>query len=331
MQPLLFILLFFCKSVVYSQYNDSLPYTMFKDKIVAFTDVGFNAAPFSLLDNYGLGVKKLQFKHNIRATLGFGFAYKWFALRIGFALPGNLKSESRFGNTEYFDLGLKFNIKQVYTNINLRNYKGYVLKDEYKWNDSLNSLTPNGFYPNLTSTNISANVWWFRSKEFNMNPVLGRVGHYDGPAKTWYFKTSLNFFGISSSGNIVSPLLSDTTDRANASTIGAIDLGVIPGYAYVNRVNNWQFALFGGLGGVIQSKFYTTHGKTRSFLGIAPRVDLRLLGGYSKPSYFVLLTTDFDFKSVTIKDLKYNQTYYTIKLVAGIRIKTKSSKRKHSD
>ena len=315
---------------MFSQENDVLPYTLYKNKIVAFTDVGFNSAPFSIVDKFGKGVKKLQFKHNIRATLGLGIAYKWFALRIGFALPGNLKAESKFGNTDYFDVGLKFNIKQVFTSINLRNYRGYVIKDEYKWNDSLSSLTPNGIYPDIRTTNISANVWWFRSKDFNMHPVFGRVGHYTKAAKTWYFKTSLNFFGVSSPSSIISPIINDSTDRSNASNIGAFDLGVIPGYAYVNRINNWQFAVFGGLGGVLQSKFYTHNTKTRSYLGIAPRVDLRLIGGYSKPSYFVLLTTNFDFKSVKIQHLKYNQSYYTIKLVAGVRIKTKSSKRKGS-
>lgn len=316
----------------HSQGNDSLPYRLYKDKLVLFSDIGFNSAPFSITDNFKLGVKKLQYKNNIRTTLGFGIAYKWFALRIGLALPGNIKAESRFGNTEYFDVGLKFNIKQVFTTINLRNYRGYVIKDEYKWNDSLTSLTPNGIYPNINATSISANVWWFKSKTFNMHAVLGRVGHYLKPAKTWYFKTSLNYFGLSNTeGSVVPSSLADSTDRSNASIIGALDLGVIPGYAYVNRINNWQFAIFGGLGGVIQNKFYTTLGKTRSFLGIAPRVDFRLLGGYSKPSYFILLNTDFDFKTVKIQDLQYNQTFYSIKLVLGVRIKTKNSKRKDSE
>ena len=96
-------------------------------------------------------------------------------------------------------------------------------------------------------------------------------------------------------------------------------------------MNNWQFAVFGGLGGVIQSKFYTNGDVTRSFLGIAPRLDFRLLGGFSKPEYFVFLTTDFDIKSIQIQELKYNQNFYTVKLVAGIRIRTKASKRKDSE
>ena len=319
-------------TAVLAQESDSLPYTMYKDRLVLFSDLGFNSAPFTLRENYLLGVKKIQFKNNVKAALGFGIAYKWFALRVGFTLPGNIKAESRFGNTNYFDLGLKFNVKQVFTSIDLRRYDGYVIKDEYKWNDSLSSLTPNGIYPKVSSTSISANVWWFKSKEFNVKAVLGRVGHYNKSAKTWYFKTSLNYFGVTNTdGSIASPLLTDSTDRVNANGIGALDFGIIPGYAYVNRVNNWQFAVFGGLGGVIQSKIYTRGSITRGFLGLAPRIDFRLLGGYSRPGYFVLLATDFDFKTIKIQKLSYNQAYYNVKLVVGVRIKTKSSKRKDSE
>ena len=159
-----------------------------------------------------------------------------------------------------------------------------------------------------------------------MHPVLGRVGHYNRAAKTWYFKSSINFFGITNSSDIVPDLLADSTDRMNAQSIGAIDIGFIPGYAYVNRINNWQFSIFGGLGGVLQVKNYVINGNSRSFLGIAPRLDFRLLGGYTKPGYFIFLTTDFDVKSIKIQSLQYKQSFYQIKLVAGLRIKTKKSK-----
>ncbi len=294
--------------------------------------MGFHSAPFSLKDNYGLDVNKLKYKNNLKIALGFGFSYRWFALRIGFALPGNILAESRYGNTDYFDIGLKFNIKQTFCNIDFRSYSGYAIKDAYKWNDTLTELTPNDIRPNTRSASISANVWWFLSKNFHMKAVQGKAGHFTGESKTWYFKTSLNYFGISNDfGPLVPKELADTSDRINARTIGAIDLGVIPGYAYGNRINNWQFAVFAGIGGVIQSKFYTKGDITRGFLGIAPRVDLRLMGGYSKPRYFVLLATNFDIKSIKIQDLSYNQTFYNIKLIGGIRIHTKKSRQQEKE
>ena len=314
------------------QKSDSLPFQLFPNRVVLYTDIGFNSAPFSFKDNYELGVGKLKYKNNLRAVLGFGIAYKWFGLRIGFALPGDILAESKYGKTEYYDGGLKFNIKQTFCNIDFRTYTGYSIKNSYKWNDTLSKSTPNDIRPNTRSTSINLNVWWFLSKKFNMKPALGTTGHFTGESKTWYFRTSMNFFGVvNDRGALVPTELSDTTDRQNAHTIGAFDLGLIPGYAYGNRINNWQFCFLTGLGGVIQSKYYIKGETTRSFLGIAPRIDLRVMGGYSKPSFFVLLQTDFDFLSANIQKLSYNQAYYNIKLVAGVRIQTKKSRLSESE
>lgn len=316
-----------------AQENDTVPYQLFKDRVVLFGDLGFNSAPFSIKDDYELGVNKLKFKNNLRAVLGLGFAYRWFALRIGFALPGQLLAESKYGKTEYFDVGLKFSVKQTYCTLDLRSYRGYAIKDAYQWNDTLSKdKTPNDLRPGTRAASISANVWWLLSKKYNMKAVLGTAGHFTGEAKTWYLKTSLNYFGINNDfGSIVPNELADSSDRTNASAVGAIDLGLIPGYAYSNRIKNWQFSIFAGLGGVIQSKFYTIGSLTRSFIGVAPRVDFRLTGGYSKQKFFVLLATDFDIKSVKIQDLSYNQTFYSVKLIGGVRIPTKRSRAQESN
>ena len=306
---------------------------MFKNDVILSADLGFYSAPFSIKDNYQLGVSKLKFKNNPKLVVGLGFSYKWFALRFGFALPVNLKSESKFGQTDYYDIGLRFNLKQTFTAIEFRNYKGFAIKDAANWNDSIkDSGKTNQIRPNTTAISVSANVWWFKGKEFNYQAAMGKVGHYTGEGKTWYFKSTLNFFGVSNLYETLVPTeLLDTSDRINAHGVGAIDIGFIPGYAYVNRIKNWQFSIITGLGGVIQAKYYTNNGVNRSFLGLAPRIDLNLMVGYSRPKYFILLTSDFDIKSVNIQDLSYNQSYYNIRLTGGFRIKTKQKKSKQKD
>lgn len=327
MKKLIFILLACLPAFSFGQTNDTLPYQLFRERVVLFADIGANFAPFSLKDNYENGVSKLKYRSNLRAVLGLGFAYRWFSLRVGFAIPGNILPESNYGKTEYFDAGLKLNIKQAYCTLDFRSYRGYAIKDAYKWNDTLSKSTPNDIRSGTRSTSISANVWWLLSKQVNMKAVLGTTGHFTGQAQSWYLKTSLNFFGVANDyGALVPAELSDTIDRTQANTVGALDLGVVPGYAYSNRVKNWQVSVFTGLGGVIQSKFYTKGDQTRSFLGIAPRIDLRLAGGYSKPKFFVLLVTDFDIKSIRIQDLSYNQSFFNIKLVSGFRIPTRRSR-----
>ncbi len=327
LKPIVYIAVFLILSAtsVRSQSNDSLPFRMFKSDVILATDLGFYSAPFSLKDNYNLGVNRIKFKNNPKLVLGLGFAYKWFSFRLGFALPVDLRSTKKFEETNYFDVGLRFSIKQTYSTLEFRNYQGFTIKNASHWNDSLDS--PNQFRAKTSSINVSANVYYFKSKSFNFKAAMGKAGHYTGSAQTWYFKSSLNFFGvINEAGSLVPVELTDSSDRTNASSVGALDMGFIPGYAYANRINNWQFAIFGGLGGVIQSKYYTYLGTTRSFLGIAPRLDFRLIVGYSRPRYFLILSGDFDIKSAQIQDLTYNQTYYNVRLTSGFRIKTKASK-----
>lgn len=312
-----------------AQENDSLPYNSYRENVVLYSDLGFSSAPFTLKGDFYNGVDKIKFRHNQRVVLGFGFAYKWLALRLGFSLPGTLRPISRYGNANYQDLGVQFNIKQTYWDLDLRNYVGYVIKDAYKWNDTLNALSPNAKSPQTRSISVSINTWYFRSKDFKMASVFGKTGDYKDSHGTWYFKSTLNIFG---SGNDFSPLLPqelvDTTINVyRGSAYSALDIGVVPGYAYVHRWKNWQAAGFGGLGGVVQAKFFSAGSSGRGFLGLAPRIDLRFIVGYSEPKYFVWLQTNFDVKSMRFKELSYRQIYNTIKLVAGIRLDKKDKKK----
>lgn len=325
----IFVLLL-CTSECHSQEaQDSVPYNSYRDKIVLYTDLGFSSAPFSIKGDFGNNIDKLKYRHNQRLIMGLGFAYKWLALRIGFGLPALLRPVSRFGQASYVDIGFKFNLKQTFWDVDLRNYSGYVLKDANQWNDTLNALNPHAQMPNTRSTSLSINTWYFRSKDFKMNSVLGKKGDYNRSHGTWYFKGTLNLFGSASDiGGILPNELVDTTQNINSlSTVTALDIGIVPGYAYVYRWDNWQAAGFGGVGGVIQSKFYAAGGQGRGFLGLAPRLDLRFIIGYSKERYFLWLHTNFDVKSIRFRELSYQQSYNTVRLIAGVRLDKKEKKR----
>ena len=324
------LILFSLSSVLtFANTDDSLNYNLYKDKVVLYSDLGYSSAPFNLKDNYQLGVEKLKFRHNQKVVMGFGVAYKWFALRIGVGLPGTLRSASKYGRTSIQDLGVKFNIKKTFWDIDFRNYKGYVIKDAYKWNDTLNSLYANAIVPEVRSASFSINSWYFKSKNF-MQSVLGKVGDFKKSTGTWYFKSTLNLFGIGSDKGRLTPdeLIDSTQTKSFVNTISALDLGLVPGYAYVHRVDNWQISAFAGLGGVIQSKFYAVGAQTRGFLGLAPRIDLRFIAGYSKSRYFIWFTSEFDVKSISLQELKFNQTYHALRIVGGFRFNKKKKEKK---
>lgn len=332
MKYLATIILLNCALWGYSQDSlDSVPYNSYRDKIVLYSDLGFSSAPFSIKGNFHNNIDKLKFRHNQQLIMGLGFAYKWMALRIGFGLPVQLRSVRKFGPSQYVDLGFKFNLKQTFWDVEIRNYAGYVLKDAYKWNDTLDVSTPHLQIPFARSTSFSINSWYFRSKDFKMNSVLGIKGDYNRSHGTWYFKSSLNVFGSTNGADPLFPTeLVDTNliiNRANGVT--ALDVGLVPGYAYVHRWKNWQVAGFGGFGGVIQAKFFRFDGfRNRGFLGLAPRMDLQFILGYSKAKYFVWLHTNFDVKSIRFREMAYRQVYNTVRVTAGLRLDKKEKKKR---
>ncbi len=308
--------------------NDSLPYRLFKDKIVLYSDLGYTAAPFNLKYEFSDQVNKLQYKNNFRAVLGLGGSYKWFSIRLGIPLPIEMRSAGRFGHTLPINLGVDFTIKRTFVDVDFRNFTGYAIKDAYKWNDTLNKLKPNDIR-RLTSTNsFSMNVWYFHNKDFKMEALRGRTGHYNQQVHTWYLRYTFNVFGVNNGTYSVIPSQFEDSlnTKLSASQFGAVDMGVIPGYAYVNRIKNWQFSILTGLGAVVQTKYYTINGENRSFTGLEPRFDVRFIGGYSKPKFFVFLVTDFDNKTIRYNSLVYNQTFYTIRLAGGIRFDPKEKK-----
>lgn len=330
---ILFVLTFTSVEETFAQEpNDTMPFQLFRDRVVLYSDLGVNFAPFSLSDNYNLGVEKLTFRHNLKMSMGLGISYRWFALRVGFTLPGSLMKESKYGESKAFDVGLKFHAKQTFWSVDLRNYVGYAIKDAYKWNDTLTASTPHDIRPNTNAANFAINSWWIMSKKFNMKAVIGTTGHFTRTTKSWYIRTTLNFWGISNSRSIVPEELQSDKDRTKASTIGAIDLGVVPGYAYSWRKKVWQLTAFGGLGAVIQSKYFTLGENTKPYIGIAPRMDFRFVGGYSKPKFFLLLSSDIDVKWLWIeKNLRYSQSFIDVRLIAGFRLHTKRSRESENE
>lgn len=325
------LLLFLTVSLFSFSQDDSLPYVRYKEKIVWYTDLGFSTAPFKVKYPFNDDVTKLKYKNNMSAVLGIGVSYKWFALRLGIALPGTIRPPSRYGRTQYYDLGFDFSVKRAFFDVDLHVYNGYAIKNAYRWNDSLNDLRPNELRPELSSVSFSINSWIFGNPHFKMVAFRGKTGAYTKDIHSFYIKPTFNVHGAGSNGKepLIPYQLEDTNEtKTSAHSITAVDLGVVPGMVFVKRWKSYQVGIMGGLGFVVQSKFYRSDSINRGFLGLAPRFDVKFIAGYNQPKYFVMLVTDFDNKSIRFNDLAYRQTFYNIKIVGGIRLDRKKKKQK---
>ncbi len=308
--------------------QDSTGFNNYKNNVVLYADLGFNNAPFSIKYNFPKGIDKIKYRNNYKAVLGFGIAYKWFAFRIGFDLPGSLRPVSKYGNTSYLDIGTDFTIKRTLIDIDFHNYNGYAIKNAYRWNDSLDSQHPNDVQPTIQAASFSINVWWFKNKEFKMQGLRLKTGSFNKKVTSFYLRSTMNIHGAGNQGKSLIPIdLQDTSDTKTALLgVSAFDFGVIPGYVYHNNHNNWIYAFMVGFAPVIQVKLFELPGVTRTFTGLAPRYDIRLYGGYSVDRYFVILSAEFDNKSIRYDNLKFHQTYYFLKIAAGIRLQKKEKK-----
>jgi hypothetical protein len=303
--------------------TNTSPYTLYKDKVIFYSDLGFSSSPYSMhFKSNETEITKLKYKNNLGVIMGLGGSYKWFSIRLAFALKKNFFPIEARGKTKYIDLGFDFTLKKMYVEFDFRNYKGYALKNASAWNTALNGSYE--MHPEASTLSLVLNGWYFHNKDFKMHSMKGRIGHYNKEVFTWYLKNTLNIQGVSDVGSIIPLTLTDTLNSKNrATTISAFDFGSIPGVAYVNRKNNWQFGGMLGFGPVIQSKFYIVNETTRGFLGLAPRYDIRFIAGYNVPRWFAMISTEFDNKSIRFNDLIYRNSKYTIKLMAGIRLQKK--------
>ena len=310
---------------------DTLPYRDLKSKIIWFSDLGYASAPFSIFHSFNEDIERLKYRNNIRTVFGFGGSYKWFSLRIAFSLPGNLRPVSRYGNTDQLNFGTEFSIRKVFFDLDLRRYKGYSVQNAFYFDPELNGLNPNDIRSDVVASSFSVNAWYFRNGDFKIQALKGRTAYFKEEVKTWYLKSTMNIFGVfSDSYPIIPELLVQDNHKTSSDFYSAFDMGVIPGYAYVNRFGNWQLGGLAGLGGVLQFNFHEINGILQDQLWLAPRYDIRFIGGYNIDRYFLMLLTDFDNKSIRMKDLRYRQAYYSIRVAAGIRLdkKGKTNKRK---
>jgi hypothetical protein len=300
--------------------KDSVSITNYRNNFIFFNDIGFNTAPFNIQTKHVFQDVKLKYRNNLHDYYGVGCHYKWFSLRLNLQLPGSVRPTRYYGRSNYFHLGVDFSYKKFFFDIDFYRYKGFALMDAFQYNPTFNENKPNDIFSDLVTKSFSVNTWYFHKKNFSMSALRGKTAVFNKRAITWYVKGTLNSFGLNNSPAILPAYLYDPQNtKTKASTIHAFDIGLVPGIAFADTKNNWHYNVLAGLGMVVQEKGYRTYQGTRFFIGLAPRFDIRVMGGYNTPSWFLMLHTDFDNKSIQFTNLSYSQTYFTIRLAGGYR------------
>ncbi len=222
---------------------DSLSVRAFRDKAIPYIDLGGNTTPFtfSYRDSAGSDTQ-LEYRNNVRAIFGVGFSYKWFSLRVAANLPKHLEDVNTSGKTSYRDIVLEFKMKRLFFDVGLHNYRGFFIKDAYQWDSTLTLSAPNLIAPKINTLSLTLNNWWFTNSNIDMSALKGKRSMYLKQQKSFYLKSLLNFQGISNNGAALIPSLRQNPELpiTGATTLSSLDIGVLPGFVYVNRFRNWQ-------------------------------------------------------------------------------------------
>lgn len=301
---------------------DSSNFQRFRSHKVFYSDVNMISAPFSVRFKDSLGqTRHLFYKSNTKPSLGFGFSYKWFTVRLAFSLPAYLRNLETYGESKFLDIGVEFETKRHFYDLDARSYRGYAIKNAYLWDDTLSSAKPHLRKDQLMAQSLSVNTWRFLNKNVKIPILRGKTGLYLKDQQSLYVKTTFNLHGVSSSDTIVPKGFQfPGNSKLSSRVFSAFDFGFIPGYVKVKKIKNWQLSAMFGLGPVLQLKAYEVNEENRYILGFAPRYDIRFIAGYNVPKFFVNLIAEFDNKSIRINDLAYRQSFYTVKLIGGFRI-----------
>lgn len=323
---LLILSILICFSVV-GQENEN-PIHKYDERIVVYGETGFASAPFSLSYPFTEVTKKLPYRNNYSPSVGLGFSHQWLSLYFSFSLKGTQRVVSRYGQTKAYNFGGNYQYKNILFEGGFQHYTGYVIKNAYEWNDTLNELKRNDLRPSTRTYNVSFSASYFLKKEFKYTAMHGITADYSRNFGTFFIKPQLSIYGISNNQEAIVPLeLIDTTDSRTAGlSYRTVDIGVIPGYAYVHKLGNWQLGGLAGLGAFIQAKSYELPTKSRGFLGLSPRTDFRFMVGYTQPKYFVFLNGSFENKALRFNKFVYKQTYYSLRITLGYRFNRKIEK-----
>jgi|GEM_PF-5512489 len=308
-------------------YQDSL-YTLYKKRLIVSVETGFNSSPLSFDLKYGK-VKSITFIPNPPLVIKPSISYYGVTLGIGFKLPVNILSTSKYTKTSYFDVGLNFTIKKrIYFGLDFQYYKGFTLLNQGDFDTSKSIRGNNGIYPNLNTVEAGINMRYFFSKKFNYRAALGIQGDYKKSVWSPYIYGYFGGYGVGNNNDIIFPdtLHSKSASNSKARSFSSFEFGVIPGLAGVLRKGWFQGNMILGFGPMIQGKSFASADVSRGFLGLNFRTDMQLSLGVQKDKWFLLLNGNFKFRTIKIAPVTFNQYYYDVRLVAGYRINVKTPK-----
>jgi hypothetical protein len=312
MKSYIFLFLFAFSFHSFSQ-SDTVS-EVYYNNFVVYSDLGYYSCPFDIkVEKIGT----LKYRNNIKPFVGVGMVYKWGALRVGTLLNYSLKGLDDYGYSKIFRIGTEVFYKRFLFELSYYSIQGYTQLD-----NAMLGLNKFMVLDDLNFKSYTFNSWFFTNKKFSHHALKGIKQSVKRNNGTFYLKNTNAITSIDNSAPVLPESVRDLvhSNSINFNTIKAYEIGLLGGVACAFKLKrHFQIGGMLGYGGVLIDRYLSTGKNSKNLIGISPRYDFHIYGGYNKKKMFIMNFLDLEQRNIPFSDFEINSNLISYRLVFGYR------------
>jgi len=293
MYKLLFLFFVFSlSSTETTAQNDTLKphFISYNDKITVGMTYQNSSNSFTIIHETDSETKKVAFTPNTKERISFDLSYKFIDVSIGYA-PKFLQKEDAKYDSKNFNLGFRFNYKNWYQSLTFIEQRGFFVSY-----DDLERM----YLPYLKSQKIGGKTSYVFNDNFSYKTVFNQYQWQKKSSGSFVANFSLYYTNLS---------LNEEFTLANANVYS---ITLAPAY-YYNWVINQNFLISIGL--IIGAGANIEKKQTTAIYEFSSTFKL----GYNRDAYFFYLDTNGTSFLQEAKNVQFDDSFVSARLVVGYR------------
>jgi hypothetical protein len=306
----------FLRDTVDSEYIENL-----SRRLTIRTLLDTKTFEFSIRHRRGAG-PIIRYAPNTTPSIGLGAYYYNLGGVLTVRLMYNKEVRNlRYGETKSFDLQFNGYGPRFSTDLIYQSYKGFYLSNPALFIPNWSSGQPFPQLPNLHIHNIGVNLYYiFNHYKFSYQAAFIQTKRQKKDAGTFLLMTSLWLSDFDNDSILVpEPIRPELGGRTGFEAGKFYTLALMPGYAFT-KVHNRFFGTGSiSLGPGIQYRKYQLEGDTQDNIGLQPRINVRVAGGYNGENFISGLSVVLDRVTSNFENINIRTNTNNLKLFVAYR------------
>lgn len=260
------------------------------------------------------------FVPNAKILQGVGFTWKWLTLKYAFETPLTFLERSRFGGSDFFNLGVNINTHFLHMDLEFRRNAGYsdINQENYdsNWFDGKDY-----FHRRDTKAfQLSGNTVILFSSKYSYNANFNFKGRQKKSAISFLMQGTLRHQRLFSDTLLIAPQMEEAFGRwGDLLETRTTLVGIMPGFGAALVKNNWFWSPMISGGPALQIHRNFTYTRENVIPDIGPVLDARFSAGYNGEKFYTGLIGAYEFNFVFLRDLFHMSYYNNISWHIGYR------------